>query len=229
MTDSIPEHIRCDNGPELISKALRKWLAKAGTQIQHIALGSPWENGHCESFNGKLRDVCLRRKIFYWHKEAQAMIALWQNTYNRVRLRSSLGYRPPAPVSGPDLAFRLPVATAMQEPLTRLGPKYRSGHGVLAFGRHGLGGSKATRCASLSISPRRIGGTKRRLHEMVQVTIDISIEAFIDHFKLLPRPDVICSSATSLTGIATPGPGRSATAGSTGRRLPIRSNPTPSR
>ena len=55
----IPEHIRCDNGPEMISKALRKWVAKAGSQIQYIAPGSPWENGYCESFNGKLRDECL--------------------------------------------------------------------------------------------------------------------------------------------------------------------------
>jgi hypothetical protein len=44
----------------------------------------------------------------------QAVIALWQNTYNRVRPYSSLGYRPPAPVSFPDLAFRLPMAAAMQ-------------------------------------------------------------------------------------------------------------------
>ena len=41
-------------GPEMISKALRKWVAKAGAQIQYIAPGSPWENGYCESFNGKL-------------------------------------------------------------------------------------------------------------------------------------------------------------------------------
>ncbi len=40
----IPEHIRCDNGPEMISKALRKWVAKAGSQIQYIAPASPWEN-----------------------------------------------------------------------------------------------------------------------------------------------------------------------------------------
>ncbi len=38
----IPEHIRCDNGPETISRALRKWVAKAGSQIQSIAPGSPW-------------------------------------------------------------------------------------------------------------------------------------------------------------------------------------------
>ena len=27
---------------------------------------SPWENGYCESFNGKLRDECLNGKIFYF-------------------------------------------------------------------------------------------------------------------------------------------------------------------
>lgn len=104
----IPEHIRCDNGPEMISKALRNWVAKTGRQIQYIAPGSPWENGYCESFNGKLRDECLRQEIFYSLKEDRIVIGLWQKTYNRIRPHSSLGYRPPAPVSYPDLAFRLP-------------------------------------------------------------------------------------------------------------------------
>ncbi|CAX26005.1 protein of unknown function associated with transposase of ISMdi3 [Methylorubrum extorquens DM4] len=60
------------------------------------------------------RDVCLRQEIFYSSREAQIVIGLWQNTYNRVRPHSSLGYRPPAPVSFPDLAFRLPMAAALQ-------------------------------------------------------------------------------------------------------------------
>ncbi|ABY28950.1 hypothetical protein Mext_0535 [Methylorubrum extorquens PA1] len=59
-------------------------------------------------------DECLRKEIFYSLREAQAVIGLWQDTYNRVRPHSSLGYRPPAPVSFPDLAFRLPMATTMQ-------------------------------------------------------------------------------------------------------------------
>ena len=49
----IPEQIRCDNGPkpkdprsEMISKALRNWVAKAGSQIQYIAPGSPWKNAN---------------------------------------------------------------------------------------------------------------------------------------------------------------------------------------
>lgn len=52
----IPEHIRSDNGPEFVAKELRKWLGKVGTGTLYIEPGSPWENGYCESFNGKLRD-----------------------------------------------------------------------------------------------------------------------------------------------------------------------------
>ncbi|MEG9504744.1 MAG: transposase, partial [Methylorubrum extorquens] len=62
----------------------------------------------------ELRDECLRQEIFYSLREAQVVIGLWQNTYNRVRPHSSLGYRPPTPVSFPDLAYRLPMATTMQ-------------------------------------------------------------------------------------------------------------------
>jgi putative transposase len=51
--------------------------------------------------------------VFYSLKEVQTVIALWQTTYNCVRPHSSLDYRPPALVSFPDLAFRLPMTTAM--------------------------------------------------------------------------------------------------------------------
>mgnify|MGYP003704516115 CR=1 FL=1 len=32
----IPEHIRCGNGPEMVSKAPCKWVAKTGPQIQYL-------------------------------------------------------------------------------------------------------------------------------------------------------------------------------------------------
>jgi hypothetical protein len=32
-------------------------------------MAAPWENGYCESFNGKLRDELLDREIFYALKE----------------------------------------------------------------------------------------------------------------------------------------------------------------
>jgi transposase InsO family protein len=50
----------------------------------------------------------------YSLREAQIVVELRQNTYNRVRPHSSVGYRPPAPVTIPDQAFRLPMAAAMQ-------------------------------------------------------------------------------------------------------------------
>ena len=103
LSKGIPEHVRCDNGPEMIAQALRTWLAKLGTKTLYIAPGSPWENGFCESFNGKLRDECLKREIFYSLKEAQVVIGAWRDHYNRVRPHSSLGYRPPAPVTVADV------------------------------------------------------------------------------------------------------------------------------
>jgi transposase InsO family protein len=36
------------------SKTLQ--LGRIGVRTLYIELGSPWENGYCESFNGKLRD-----------------------------------------------------------------------------------------------------------------------------------------------------------------------------
>ena len=57
-------------GPEMVAKVLRQWLAGLGTKSLYIEPGSPWENGYCESFNGKLRDECLNGEIFYSLKEA---------------------------------------------------------------------------------------------------------------------------------------------------------------
>jgi transposase InsO family protein len=95
----IPEYIRSDNGPEFIAKELRQWLARLGTGTLYIEPGSPWENGYCESFNGKLRDECLNGEIFYSLKEAQIVIEWWRIEYNTRRPHSALGYRPPAPLA----------------------------------------------------------------------------------------------------------------------------------
>jgi transposase InsO family protein len=93
----IPEYIRSDNGPEFVAQELRNWLAKLRTGTLYIERGSPWENGYCESFNGKLRDECLNGEIFYSLKEAQVVIEQWRVEYNTRRPHSALGYRPPAP------------------------------------------------------------------------------------------------------------------------------------
>ncbi len=97
VSRGIPTHIRSDNGPEFVAEALRDWIAAVGAKTAYIEPGSPWENGYCESFNGKLRDELLNGEIFYTLKEAQIVIENWRHHYNTVRPHSSLGYRPPAP------------------------------------------------------------------------------------------------------------------------------------
>jgi len=83
----------------MIAKVLREWLSGLGTKSLYIEPGSPWENGYCESFNGKLRDECLNGEIFYSLKEAQTVIESWRVHYNTKRPHSALGYRPPAPLT----------------------------------------------------------------------------------------------------------------------------------
>ena len=97
LQHGAPEHIRSDNGPELIANALRAWLGRIGVKTLYIEPGSPWENGYCESFNSKLRDEHLNGEIFYTLKEAKILIEQWRELYNTIRPHSSLGYLPPAP------------------------------------------------------------------------------------------------------------------------------------
>ena len=93
----VPGHVRSDNGPEFIAKAVQDWITLVGAKTAYIEPGSPWENGYCESFNSKLRDELLNGEIFYSLKEARIVIECWRRHYNEVRPHSSLGYRPPAP------------------------------------------------------------------------------------------------------------------------------------
>lgn len=99
LINGAPAFIRSDNGPEFIAIELRKWLSGLGVKTLYIEPGSPWENGYCESFNGKLRDELLNGEIFYTLNEAKVVLENWRREYNQVRPHSSLGYKPPAPVS----------------------------------------------------------------------------------------------------------------------------------
>ena len=114
LVRGIPEHIRSDNGPEMTARIVRSWLAGVGAKTLYIEPGSPWENGYCESFNGKLRDELLNGEIFCSLKEARVLIEQWRHHYNTVRPHSSLGYRPPAPQTFASQSHHLDGAPAMQ-------------------------------------------------------------------------------------------------------------------
>jgi putative transposase len=110
----IPEHIRSDNGAEMTAKVVRGWFARLGSKTLYIEPGSPWENGYCESFNGKLRDECLNGEIFYSPKEANVVIQQWRKHYNTIRPHSSLNYRPPAPQTSAPEILQLDRSPPMQ-------------------------------------------------------------------------------------------------------------------
>lgn len=116
MKHGVPEHIRSDNGPEFVAEAVREWLSAAQVKTLYIEPGSPWENGYCESFNGKLRDELLNGEIFYTMKEAMILIEQWRVHYNTVRPHSSLGYKPPAPQAtmAKAIPFVLPTGAVLQ-------------------------------------------------------------------------------------------------------------------
>jgi len=113
----VPEHIRSDNGPEFVAKAVQEWIAAVGARTAYITPGSPWENGFIESFNARLRDELLDGENFYSLKEARIVIESWRHHYNTERPHESLGYKPPAPeVFVPTLVARAALQTRPAPP-----------------------------------------------------------------------------------------------------------------
>jgi len=91
-----PTCVKSDNGPEFIAKKIQDWLEKVGVKTRYIDPGSPWQNGHNESFNGVFRDGCLDRWLFYSVQEARRVINSWLDEYNTERPHGALAGVTPA-------------------------------------------------------------------------------------------------------------------------------------
>lgn len=102
-------------GPEMIAKALRKWVAKAGCQIHDIAPGSPWENG-----DSRARQRPAQGRV---PETGDLLFAKGGAGRNR-SLAKHLQPRPAALVPG------LPTARACQLPRSGLPATHGSGHAV---------------------------------------------------------------------------------------------------
>ncbi len=94
-----PQHLRSDNGPEFIANAIQDGLKAKEVKAIYIKPGSPWENGHIESFHDKFRDECLNREIFGSLLEAKVLVEQWRIDYNTNRPHSSLRYQTPQEVA----------------------------------------------------------------------------------------------------------------------------------
>lgn len=92
---AVPEYLRSDNGPEFIEAALNAWLKEQGVRPTFITPGSPWENGKCESFNGKFRKEFLDRNVHFSLRMLQIQAEWWRTYYNQERPHSALDYQTP--------------------------------------------------------------------------------------------------------------------------------------
>jgi len=90
-----PGVVKSDNGPEFVAKKVQGWIEDRQISIRFIEPGSPWQNGHNESFNGVFRDGCLNRWLFESVREAREATEHWLQEYNEERPHGSLGGRPP--------------------------------------------------------------------------------------------------------------------------------------
>jgi putative transposase len=91
-----PELVRCDNGPEMTSCALRDWCRFSRTGAAFIEPGSPWENPFVESFNSRVRDELLSVEVFSCLTEAKVMVEDFRMDYNRNRPHRAHGMMTPA-------------------------------------------------------------------------------------------------------------------------------------
>jgi putative transposase len=90
-----PELVRCDNGPEMTSAALRDWCRFSRTGAAFIEPGSPWENPFVESFNSRVRDELLSGEVFSCLAEAKVMVEDFRQDYNRCRPHRAHGMMTP--------------------------------------------------------------------------------------------------------------------------------------
>ena len=90
-----PQVIQIDNGPEFRGHKMDVWAFQNQVKLRFIDPGKPTQNGHIESFNGKLRDACLNQEWFTSLREAQTVLEDWRIDYNTQRPHSSLNQLPP--------------------------------------------------------------------------------------------------------------------------------------
>ena len=90
-----PENVRSDNGPEFTSRRMLAWADDWKVGLVHIQPGRPMQNGHVESFHGRLRDECLNASWFRTLNDVRCTLAVWRQEYNCERPHSSLDYRTP--------------------------------------------------------------------------------------------------------------------------------------
>ena len=86
-----PTTLRCDNGPEYVSNALKLWSEKRGIRLDFIQPGNPQQNAHIERYNRTVRYYWLNQYLFESIIQVQAYATRWLWTYNNERPNTAIG------------------------------------------------------------------------------------------------------------------------------------------
>jgi putative transposase len=92
----LPEQLRVDNGPELISERLASWCEENEVKLAYIQPGKPPQNAFIERFNRTYRNEVLDANLFESLEDVQELSWQWIIEYNEERPHDSLGRIPPS-------------------------------------------------------------------------------------------------------------------------------------
>lgn len=90
-----PAALRCDNGPEYISRELVEWANQQQITLMYIQPGKPNQNAYIERFNRTARHEWLDLHEFDSIEHAQLLATQWLWTYNNERPHTAIGGIPP--------------------------------------------------------------------------------------------------------------------------------------
>lgn len=90
-----PRTLRCENGPELLSRGLTSWCDRHGVRLQHIQPGKPSQNAYIERFNRTYRREVLDAYVFSSLADVRLETEAWLVTCNTQRPHDSRDGMPP--------------------------------------------------------------------------------------------------------------------------------------
>lgn len=109
----LPDAIRLDNGPEMISDVFTEWAEAKDISIHYIQPGKPNQNAFIERFNRTYRTEVLDAHLFSNLEHVQAITDRWLVDYNEYRPHESLGGLPPV-----QFMPRLTLAPIVYQPMS---------------------------------------------------------------------------------------------------------------
>ena len=96
VTRRLPQTISVDNGTEFTSRVFDHWAYTNHVQLDFSRPGKPTDNATIESFNASVRRECLSQHYFSTLAEAQVVLGIYRDDFNKQRPHSSLGQKTPA-------------------------------------------------------------------------------------------------------------------------------------